>query len=79
MDVKITFLNRQLDEDIYMMQPDGFIADNQSDMVFKLQRSIYGFKQASKLWNIRFDETIKQYSLNKTLMSHVCTKSVRIR
>jgi hypothetical protein len=50
-----------------MMQPDGFIARNQSDMVCKLQRSIYGLKQASRSWNIRFDETIKQYGFEQNL------------
>jgi hypothetical protein len=59
MDVKTAFLNWHFDEDIYMMQLDGFIANNQEDMVCKLQRSIYGLKQASRSWNVRFDETIK--------------------
>jgi len=40
-DIKTAFLNRQLDDDIYMMQPDGFIANNQEDI-----RSIDGLKQA---------------------------------
>ena len=44
MDVKTAFLNDNLDENIYMMQPDGFIAKNQEHMVCKLQRSIYGLK-----------------------------------
>jgi len=65
MDVKTPFLNGQLDEDIYMIQPNGFITDNQEDRVCKLQRSIYGLKQASKSWNIRFDETIKQFSFEQ--------------
>ena len=55
MDVKIAFLNGNLDEEIYMMQPEGFIAKNQEHMVCKLKRSIYGLKQASKSWNIKFD------------------------
>jgi hypothetical protein len=37
MAVKIAFLNEHLDKDIYMMQPDRFIANNQEDMVCKLQ------------------------------------------
>uniref|UniRef100_A0A2N9ILE2 Reverse transcriptase Ty1/copia-type domain-containing protein n=1 Tax=Fagus sylvatica TaxID=28930 RepID=A0A2N9ILE2_FAGSY len=44
MDVKTAFLNDNLDENIYMMQLDGFIAKNQEHMVCKLQRSIYGLK-----------------------------------
>ena len=55
MDVKTAFLNGNLDEEIYMMQPEGFIAKNQEHMVCKLKRSIYGLKQAFRSWNIRFD------------------------
>jgi hypothetical protein len=44
MNVKIAFLNGQLDKDSYMMQPDGFIDKNQENMVFKLQKSIYRLK-----------------------------------
>lgn len=45
MDVKTTFLNGDLLEDIYMLQPDGFVKDEKK--VCKLQKSIYGLKQAS--------------------------------
>ena len=48
MDVKTTFLNGNLEEEIYMMQLEGFIAKNQEHMVCKLKRSIYGLKQASR-------------------------------
>ena len=44
MDVKIAFLNGNLEEEIYMMQPEAFIAKNQEHMVCKLKRSIYGLK-----------------------------------
>ena len=50
MNVKTTFLNGNLEEEIYMMQPEGFIAKNQERMVSKLKRSIYGLKQASRSW-----------------------------
>ncbi|KAH9743690.1 hypothetical protein KPL70_003387 [Citrus sinensis] len=59
MDVKTAFLNGHLEENIYMHQPDGFIQRGQEHMVCKLQRSIYGLKQASRSWNIRFDQAIK--------------------
>ena len=67
MDVKIAFLNDNLDEEIYMMQPEDFIAKNQEHMVCKLKRSIYGLKQASRSWNIRFDQAIKSFGFKQNL------------
>ena len=61
MDVKTAFLNGHLEEDIYMQQPGGFIGKGQEHMVCKLQRSIYRLKQASRSWNIRFDQAIKLF------------------
>ena len=66
MDVKATFLNGSLEEDIYMQQPEGFIAREQEHMACKLQRSIYRLKQASRTWNIRFDQAITLYGFEKS-------------
>ena len=59
MDVKTAFLNGNLKEEISIMQPEGFTAKNQEHMVYKLKRYIYGLKQASRSWNIRFDQAIQ--------------------
>ena len=67
MDVKTVFLNDNLEEDIYIRQPEEFIAKGQEHMVCKLQRSIYGLKQASLSWNIRFDQAIKTFGFDKSL------------
>ncbi|GJX43241.1 retrotransposon protein, putative, ty1-copia subclass [Tanacetum coccineum] len=67
MDVKTAFLNGYLDEDIYMVQPEGFVDPNHPRKVCKLQRSIYGLKQASRSWNKRFDEEIKKFSFAQNL------------
>ena len=67
MDVKTTFLNGNLEEEIYMMQPESFIAKNQEHMVCKLKRSIYGLKQASRSWNIKFDQAIKSFGFEQNL------------
>ena len=66
MDVKTAFLNGELEEDIYIQQLKGFIALGQEHMVCKLHRSIYGLKQASSSWNIRFDQVIKLYGFEKS-------------
>ena len=67
MDVKTAFLNGSLEEDIYMQQLEGFIDRGQEHMACKLQRSIYGLKQASRTWNIRFDQAITLYGFEKNL------------
>ena len=67
MDVKTTFLNDNLDEDIYMSQPEGFIVRGQEQKVCRLFKSIYGLKQASRSQNIKFDETIKSYGFHQCL------------
>nr|GEX64372.1 copia protein [Tanacetum cinerariifolium] len=66
-DVKNAFLNGYLDEDIYMVQPEGFVDSKYSRKVCKLQRSIYGLKQASRSWNKRFDEEIKKLGFAQNL------------
>ena len=60
MDVKTAILNGNLTEEVYMTQPEGFTSMD-SKKVCKLQKSIYGLKQASRSWNIHFNEAIKSY------------------
>ena len=65
MDIKTTFLNRNLTEDVYMMQPEGFVDQSNARKICKLNKSIYGLKQASQSWNIRFDEVVKGFGFIK--------------
>jgi hypothetical protein len=58
MDVKTAFLNGELDEEIYMDQPEGFTADGQENKVCRLIKSLYGLKQALKQWHEKFDNTL---------------------
>ena len=58
MDVKIIFLNGYLEEDIYIEQSLDFTSSDDDHQVCKLQRSIYGLKQASQSWNARFNDVI---------------------
>ena len=67
MDVKIAFLNGHIQEEIFMDQPKGFISHGQESKVCKLMRSIYGLKQASRNWNIHFDEAIKSFDFSQNM------------
>ena len=55
-----------------MMQPEGFVDPKGAKKVCKLQRSINGLVQASRSWNIRFDEVIKAYGFIQTY-GEACT------
>ena len=65
MDVKTAFLNGNLLKDVYMIQPEGFVNPKNSGKVCKLQRSIYGLKQASRSQNLHFDEAVKEFGFIK--------------
>jgi hypothetical protein len=65
MGVKTMFLYRMLTEDVHMVQLEGFVNLANAGKVCKLQRSIYGLKQASRSWNLRFDEVVKMFGFIK--------------
>ncbi|KAL0561264.1 hypothetical protein IC582_001686 [Cucumis melo] len=68
MDVKTTFLNGDLEEEIYMEQPEGFIVQAQESKVCKLDKSLYGLKQAPKEWHQKFDNLLmsKGFKVNES-------------
>lgn len=76
MDVKTAFLNGELEEEIYMEQPVGFVVEGQERKVCKLKRSIYGLKQSSRQWYFRFHRAITSYDFTMIDEDHcVHTKS----
>ena len=54
LDVKTTFLHGDLDEKIYMEQPEGFVQHHKGILVFKHKKSVYGLKQSPKQWYKKF-------------------------
>ena len=64
---KTAFLNGFIKEELYMIQPEGFVNPKGANKMCKLQRSIYGLVQASQSWNICFDEMIKDFGFIQSL------------
>lgn len=67
MDVKSAYLNSDIDTNIYMKQPTGYIDSKNPELVCKLKKSIYGLKQSARCWNKLIDEYLKSegYVQNK--------------
>ena len=53
MDVKCYFLNGDMNEEIYMQQPNFFVSNPY--LVCKLKKSLYGLKQAPRAWYAKID------------------------
>lgn len=60
MDVKTAFLHGNLEEEIYMVQPEGFVKTGEEELVCRLKKSLYGLKQAQRQWYKRFDTYMLQ-------------------
>nr|CAN72798.1 hypothetical protein VITISV_031251 [Vitis vinifera] len=58
---RTAFLNGDLSEEVYMSQPKGFKENRKENMVCKLKRSIYGLKQASRQWYLKFDKIMTSF------------------
>jgi hypothetical protein len=56
MDIVTAFLINVLHEEIFMEQLEGFIDNEQDiDIIYELEKSLYGLKQSARLWNQKLD------------------------
>jgi hypothetical protein len=74
MDVKCSFLNGYIEEEIYVKQPSSFESSKFTNHVFKLQKTLYGLKQAPRAWyehlkSFLLAKVFKMGSIDKTLFS----------
>ncbi|KAE8680428.1 putative Double Clp-N motif-containing P-loop nucleoside triphosphate hydrolases superfamily protein [Hibiscus syriacus] len=65
LDVKTTFLHGNLEEEIYMLQPEGFEEEEKKNLVCRLNKYLYGLKQAPMCWYKRFDSFIMCLGYNR--------------
>jgi hypothetical protein len=65
MDVKIDFLNESLEEEVYMNQPEGSSIEGKEQLACNLKKSIYGLKQASRQWYLKFNDIITSFGFKE--------------
>ena len=66
LDVKTTFLHGDLEEEIYMHQPEGFVEKGKENLVWRLRKSLYGLKQAPWQWYLKFESFMIDNGYHKT-------------
>jgi hypothetical protein len=72
LDVKTAFLHGELEEEIYMLKPEGFAETDKENLVCRLNKSLYSLKQAPRYWYKRFDSFIISLGYNRLSSNH-CT------
>jgi hypothetical protein len=76
MDVKTTFLNGDIKEEVYMKQPEEFHSSDGEQLVCKLKKYIYGLKQASWQWYLKFHNVIFSFSFVENVMDQCIYQKV---
>ena len=70
LDVKTTFLQGDLEEEIYMQQPEGFVERGKEHLVCRLKKSLYGLKQVPRQWYRKFDSFMTDQGYHKMQADH---------
>jgi hypothetical protein len=65
MDVKSTFLNGELEEEVYIKKLEGFQLSKNTDYVCKLKKALYGLKRTTRAWYSRLDKYLQQIGFRK--------------
>lgn len=70
MDVKSAFLNGELEEEVYVAQPPGFVDDKHPHQVLRLNRALYGLRQAPRAWNAKLDVSLHELGFTRGITEH---------
>lgn len=65
LDIETAFFHGNLDKEIYLAQPDGFIRTGQEDKIYRLHKAFYGLKQGSRVWNKELHEFLLSFNLKQ--------------
>jgi hypothetical protein len=65
MDVKTTFLNINIEHEVFVEQPDGFVLHKKGTHVYNLRKPLYGLKKSPRVWYDRIDGFLKSLGLHK--------------
>jgi hypothetical protein len=65
-DVKTAFLNGQVEDEVYIEQPEGFVVQRKESHVCKLKKALYGLKQALRAWYARIDGYLQSLDFSKS-------------
>lgn len=65
--VKSAFLNGELEEEIFIEQPEGFCVKGQEESVYKLHKALYGLKQAPRAWYGKIDRYLLDLGFKRSL------------
>ena len=74
MGVKSAFLNGELEGDVYVNQPPGFIKEGEEHKVLKSHKILYGLWQGPREWNIKLDRTLISLGFEKAPLEHAMYK-----
>ena len=70
LNIKNAFLHGNLQEEVYMEQPPGFVAQGESRKVCRLRKSLYGLKQSPRAWFGKFSQAVEAFGLTKSKSDH---------
>jgi hypothetical protein len=70
MDFKSAFLNGELQEEVYVKQPEGFAVEGQEHKVLRLAKALYGLRQDPRAWNAKLDQTLRALGFTNSNSEH---------
>ena len=70
LDIKNAFLHGDLEKEVYMEQPPGFVAQGEYGKVCYLKKALYGLKQSPRAWFGKFSKEIQAFGMNKSKKDH---------